>query len=195
METEIKTIINILIHSMASLRTPQIVKKGMQNGHSKKGTTKIFEACTIPRLFFLLSGEVELNGEGIRKKALHKQTFTLLPTDISIYIEVLDDACYSLVHCHPFRNIHNKEYLKRIKGNNTIAYPPFSILPIRKTLNKLLHRSMIYMDDELSESPIFDALFTLMRTLYTTEELASIFHQFKISQTQMTIQRFSELSY
>jgi len=177
------------------MRTKVTGKKGMQNCLSKKGTTKILDASTVPRIFFLLNGEVRLNGESIRNEILHKQTFALLPAGSSIHMEVLADAYYSLVYCHSFRNIYNKEYLKRIKENSAILYPPFGILPIRGTLNKLLHKSMAYMDDEFLESPIFDALFTLMRTLYTTEELTSIFHQFNVTQTQTTLQKVYDLLY
>lgn len=180
METDIRTIHEIWINRyVAGLHLPQTTKKGMLSCQMAKGVNKLLEACTVPRLFFLLKGKAQLSGESCETHTIHKQTFTLLPPGNNIHMEVLTDIYYILVYCHPFSNMNNKEYIERIKKYHTQPYPPLANLPIRGTLGTLLHSYKTYMNEELLHSPLFDALFVLMRALYTPEELATVFLRMK----------------
>jgi len=142
------------------------------------GRTEPLDSSDSYRLFFLLKGRVRLNGGGYDNYPVYEKEFILLPPRTAIACRTEEDSRYVLLGCTGLKSKGNVACYERLKERSDADGGSISCLtlPIRERLDGVLNSFAAYPVERSQHQAIFDAVFILLRVLYTEEELLLMLH-------------------
>lgn len=126
-------------------------------------------------LFFLLEGQVCLEGAGYGKHSLCGKEFILLPAGAPIACRVAEQSRYAVLNCTGLKNRNNVSYLEKLRGYAGAIAPSYNSLPIRGGLDVVLDSFSVY-SEHAQHRTIYDAVFILLRLLYSPKEMLLLLH-------------------
>lgn len=127
------------------------------------------------RLFFLLKGEVHLKTAVGGDFLLYSQELILLPAGTDISCLALNDAGYIIINCDRFKSGGNMSYWEKLKEYADEKANLHGAFPLRDKLGKALGDFASYSVRENGFISVYDAIFVVMRMLYTPEEMFTLF--------------------
>ena len=142
----------------------------------KGGRTESLGNSGHYRLFFLLKGRVHLYSGGYDKYLLYRKEFILLPAGASITCRIEEDSRYVVLNCTGLMSKGNVIYFERLRKHADGGVISCLTLPIRDRLNEVLSSFAAYPVERNQHQTIYDAMFILLRLLYTEEELLLMLH-------------------
>lgn len=144
--------------------------------HLKAGCTEQAGTPDNYRLFFLLEGKVLLKADGKGGYLLCEKEFILLPAGMDISCLAMNDAGYVVINCIPFKSSGNSSYWEKLKGCTDTKVASVGPMPFREGLGRALGDFASYSVHENDFLSVYDAIFVIMRMLYTPKEMFSLFH-------------------
>lgn len=181
---KMKTIADVNTYNSATVRlTEQLLERlnGSNDKYSKmlfseqkRGRIEHFTGSEHYRLFFLLEGKVFLKGLGFGKYILYPQEFMLLPSGSNISCGAAQEAKYVVLNCTGLKSEGNIAYLEELKMYTSEQQSGFISLPIHNKLKRILKSFCNYTDKDDSYPSIYDAVFIVLRSLYSEKEMLSL---------------------
>lgn len=150
-------------------------KNGMICYEQSKGRVEYIGSSNHHRLFFLLDGKMILKGTGLGRVLLDKREFILLPPGCNISCMTLSSSNHVILNCTNFQISGNVSFMRHLKDVPLLQMPQNTGLPIHEKLGRVLKGFFAYSMDDSYYSTVYDAIFLLMRSCYTVEELATLF--------------------
>lgn len=148
---------------------------GIFYSHAGGGCVEHIDCRNNHRLFFLLEGRVCLEGGDCGKYPLCGKEFVLLPVGMPIACRVAEQSRYAVLDCTGLKNRSNVSYMEELRGYAGGIAPSHISLPIRGGLDAVLESFSAYVK-HIRHRTFYDAVFTLLRLLYSPREMFLLLH-------------------
>lgn len=143
-------------------------------GEQAKGREERIPESSHYRLLFLLKGKALLKNGTDQEWLLHEQQFIMLPPGY-IICNTFEISRYFAVECTELKSERNLSYAEELKAAVRDCEPVYPALPIGEKLEKILKGFILYGADTYRYPAIYDAIFIILRSFYTTGEMEALF--------------------
>lgn len=140
------------------------------------GSTEFLGCNDHYRLFFLLEGKILMKGGRTDRNTFYGMEFLLLPPDSEISCCACEMSRYVIVNCNELKSEGNASYFERLQAEGADdGIASYDSFPIREKLKKILNRLTVYSNNEHQDPAVYDNIFVILRSLYTEEEMRTLF--------------------
>lgn len=146
----------------------------------KKGDILKEDDATLNYMIFVLSGELIVSCDQCINKKIYKNEFFFFPKSSYHKGQVLSDTELVILSFDWITNLYDNISIMELEKIKTKIEPIFNPLPIKAPMQSFFIPLCVYLKDEtdcirLHEIKLSELLW-ILRTYYTKEELANLFH-------------------